>query len=342
MPDPIAPHVEQDCVAQSTDYQPVTNPNADPYAPCVTDDGDYHLIADTPSSIARVEAYEEVMAILRDDMTPDGFTRARAAYAVDEGLESRLVRREDLFYPPVPEADWDPGVDPDKQCTVQANVDRYPERCAGPARIAPIINDAFVGGQMGEGDALVHVARIEAAMLWFLHLSVYKEANTCLLKDKDCDSSWAYYTGGFDRMGGIGLSREVSSLSVLAHSRIWDGFSAVRCWRELYPIEDFPTIDDVDANGQALVNDAFDQLGTALWYGLSRIVRDRLEQLTMSCGTQAEAHWAFLQIVGPVLDEHAARVGATELGSLWSTEEPPEFEQIEAAIETLDDAFACP
>jgi len=343
MPDPVAAHDQSACMPAATDYQPLSGASDDPYPACATDDGTYPLIADTPSSIARVEAFEEVMAILREDvLDADAFTRARTVYATDEGLESRLVRREDLFNPPVPEASWDPGVDADKQCTVEANVMSFPERCAGPARIAPILNDAFATGQTGTSQPWVEAARIEAALLWFLHLSVYKEANTCLLKEKDCDSSWAYYTGGFDRAGGIGLSGEVSSLSDLAHARIWDGFAAVRCWRELYPIAEFETVDDVDAEGQALLDDAYDQLGRAQWYGWSRIVRDRLEQLTNSCGAEADAHWAFLQIAGPVLDEQSARIGATSHASLWASEEPPQLETLQSAMTTIDADYDCP
>jgi len=343
MPDALDPHDESACSPAATDYQPLGAASSDPYPACATDDGDYHLIADSPSSIARVEAFEEIMGILgEDDLGPDAFTRARTVYATDEGLESRLVRREDLFYPPVPEADWDPGVDPDKQCTVEANVTTYANRCAGPARISPVLNDAFMAGQEGEGEPWVEAARVEAALLWFLHLSVYKEANTCLLTPKDCDSSWAYYTGGFDRGGGIGLSGEISGLSGLAHDRIWDGFSAVRCWRELYPIEEYETIDEVDAEGQALLDDAYDQLATALWYGWALVVRDRLEQLTMSCGVEAEAHWAFLQIAGPVLDEQSARIGATSYASLWASEELPTTEELQATMSSIDADYRCP
>lgn len=338
----LAPTDESNCTPASSDYQPGQD---DPWPACAPDDGSYPLIADTPSSIARVEAFDQIMMLLDGEPDADAFTEARTVYSIDEGLESRLVRREDLFFPAIPESDWDPGVDPDKQCTVEGNVEKYPERCAGPARIAPIINEAFAAGQSGEGEPLVHAARIEAAGLWFLHLSVYKEANTCLLTAKDCDSSWAYYTGGFDRGGGIGLSAEVQSLSSLAHNRIWDGFAAVRCWRELYPIEDFPTVDDVDAEGQALLDDAYAQLDKALWYGWAQIIRSRLEQQGGVCGLEAEANWEFLKIAGPVLSEQTVRLGdadaAASLTAMWSGDAPT-AEEIQTAADTIDALFGCP
>lgn len=342
----LTAHDDSGCGPAATDYQPLSNAAGDGWPECVTDDGAYHVIDSTPSSIARVEAYEEAMEHLAARApTPEDFTAARAAIAREEGLESRLVRREDLHYPPIPESEWDPGVDPDKQCTVDGNISRFPERCAGPGRILPIINDAFAAGQLGDGSPVVAKAQIQAALLWFLHLSVYKEANTCLLKAKDCDSAWAYYTGGFDRAGGIGLAGELRGLSELAHQRVWDGFSAYRCWRELYPIETYPSIDDVDAEGQALQANADAQLDDALWYGWSRIVRDRMEQLGNVCDEDAEAAWAFLRIAGPVLAEEASRVDSgagTSLGSFFANAEIPATEDLQGIADTIDSVFGCP
>lgn len=334
---------ERNCVPASTDYQPLTDAENDAWPACLPDDGAYHLVDATPSSIARVEAFEQIMEALADDSpSADAFTEARTIYSIEEGLESRLVRREDHHYDPVPEADWVEGVDADKQCTVEENVAAYPERCAGPGRIAPILNEAFAAGQTGDGIAAVNKAQVEAALLWFIHLSVYKEANTCLPKGKDCDSSWAYYTGGHDRNGGIGLSRVVQGHSDLAHQRIWDGFTAFRCWRELYP--DATTLEELSEDGVMFREMADAQLSEALWYGWALIVRDRLEQLGNSCGDQAEANWAFLQIAGPVLSEQAGRVDANANGSLtslWSQAEPPAAEDVTAAIATIDSIFGC-
>ncbi len=331
------------CSPNANDYQPGAE---DGYPACVTDDGTYALVDSTPSSIARVEAYEDVLSLLASDSTPDGFTAARAKYAEDEGLESRLQRREDLHFPEIPESDWDPGVDADKQCTVSANVDKYADRCAGPAQIAPIMNDAFAAGQMGEGEPAIHIARIEAAGLWFLYLSVYKEANTCFTgAAKDCDSSWAYYTGGFDRAGGIGLAADVRAADADAHSAIWDGFSAFRCIRDANPADDTPAVSDLDMEAQGLLCSAQSQLTTALDYGLAQVVRARLEGFVDLADDDAAAAWAGLEILGPVLDRagndrDAARYAS--LQSFWAGGQPTDGAAVTEAIATLDAVFGCP
>lgn len=331
------------CSPNANDYQPG---GEDEFPACVTDDGTYTLVDGTPSSIARVEAFEEVLSLLAADASPDGFTAARAKYAEDEGLESRLQRREDLHFPEIPMSDWDPGVDSDKQCTVAANVEKYPERCVGPARIGPLMNEAFAAGQNGEGEPAVHAARIEAAGLWFLYLSVYKEANTCFTgAAKDCDSSWAYYTGGFDRAGGIGFSGDVRAASPEAHEAIWDGFSAFRCIRDLNPSDDSPSVGDLDMENQALLCSAQSQLTTALDFGLAQVVRARLEAQRGLDGVDAEAGWAALEVLGPVLDRAGNERDAAGYGSLqsfWSAGQPTDAAAIDDAIATLDAVFGCP
>lgn len=329
------------CSPNANDYQPGAE---DSYPACATDDGSYTLIDGTPSSLARVEAYEEVLSILAGDNSVDGFTAARAKYSEGEGLESRLQRREDLHFAEIPKSDWEPGVDGDKQCTVPSNVAAYPGRCAGPARIAPLMNEAFAAGQTGEGTAAAHVARIEAAGLWFLYLSVYKEANTCFSgKAKDCDSAWAYYTGGFDRAGGIGFAADVRDVSTEAHAAIWDGFSAFRCIREVYPADDTPAIADLDMEGQALLCSAQSQLSTALDFGLAQVVRARLEALKDLEGVEAQAAWAGLEILGPVLDRAGNERDVQSYGALeqfWTLGQPAAA-GIDAALQSLDAVFNC-
>lgn len=339
---------ESGCAPLDTDYQPRVDMSAnDMWPECVTDDGTYTLVASTPSSIARVEAFEIVADLLWRGDTPseDDFTTARDAYSEMEGLLSRVIRREDLHYPPIPEEDHDPGVDVDKQCTVTANVEKYPDRCAGPAKIAPLVGDAFAAGQTGDGDPLIHAARIEAGLLWFFYISAYKECFTCTLAAKDCDSCWAYYTGGHERDGGIGLSAEVAMVSDEAHQSIWDGFTAVRCWRDLYPEDTYPTWDDVPSDGQDLHGLGWEQLDNALHRGFAVVVRDRLAQQTEVCGTpEGEANWAFLQVAGPVLDREADERGAAEAGTLadlWALDAPT-IADVEAGIAALDAVFPCP
>lgn len=335
----LDPPDEWSCSALAGDYTPG---GEDDYAACVVDDGKYHLVADTPSSIARVEAYEAVRSMLAGSPDADAFTEARSKYAEDEGLESRLLRREDLHFPPVPEADWQPGVDPDKQCTVESNVEKYPDRCAGPGKIAPLLNDAFSSGQTGSGTPEVEAAKIDAALLWFLYLSVFKEASTCFSSaEKDCDSSWAYYTGGTGRESGMGLSRRVRDISVIANDGVWNGFAAHRCLREHYPQSDYETFDDLPREATDLLEQARQQLEHGLTYAWSRVVRARLEEQASMCATQAEANWAWLQIAGPVLDHEARARGGYDLQELW-TGPMPDAEMVTAAVANLDAVFACP
>ena len=88
------------CAADEVAYRPGAD---DRYPACSSDDAGYALIADTPSSIARVEAYEDILVILGDSPDIDAFTAARAKYSEEEGLESRLQRRENLWETAVPE-----------------------------------------------------------------------------------------------------------------------------------------------------------------------------------------------------------------------------------------------
>ena len=99
----------------------------------------------------------------------------------------------------------------------------FPDYCVGPARIQPVILGALQQGAMGVGDPLVNAARVEAGLLWFFYVSQYKESYTCTTKAKDCDSAYAYYTGGEPARGGIGLAGRVAEADPAAHDRAWDG-----------------------------------------------------------------------------------------------------------------------
>ncbi len=347
----LAPLEEASCQPQESDYMPrVDNSAGDSWAACAPDGGAYPLIADTPSSVARVEAYEAIAALLwADGASPssEDFTAARDIYATPEGLESRLVRREDLHYPEIDMADWDPLVDGDKQCTVEENIAKYPERCAGPGQISPLIVAAFAAGQTGDGSPEVNAARIHAGLLWFLYLSVYKEANTCATsKAKDCDSAWAYYTGGSDISGGLGLAAAVRGVSVPSHERIWDGVLAVRCWRDLtQEAGEYPLLSELDAADQQLFAQAAEQLDQGLHRGYARVIRARLESMIASkCdGSSTAADWAFLQVAGAVLDREALDRGSPEaatLQALWDLEEPS-AQNLADGITALDTVFPC-
>ncbi|MBK8261361.1 MAG: hypothetical protein IPK80_08455 [Nannocystis sp.] len=347
----LPPVTDDGCAPLPGDYQPRLDNSADDAWPaCISDAGTYALIEPATGTVARIEAYEDIADLLwRGDVTPsaEDFTAARDLYVLAEGLESRLVRREDLHYPEIPMADWDPQIDPDKQCTLESNYKKYPERCIGPSKISPLVVDAFAKGQAGTGDPQVLAATIDAGLLWFLYLSVYKEANTCAtVKAKDCDSGWAYYTGGQDLAGGLGIASPILKASFESHARIWDGILAVRCWRDLYSEGGaYPTLADIDPAGQALFNQGWEQLDQALHRGFALIIRERLAaMITARCdNTATAAHWAFLQVAGPVLDREADQRDAAQaapLKALWPKDSPT-VSELQEALLTLDALFPC-
>ncbi|MEZ4449753.1 MAG: hypothetical protein R3B09_09745 [Nannocystaceae bacterium] len=341
---------EASCTPLASDYQPRVNSSADDtWAACISDDDAYHLVEGTPGSQARIVAYEKIADLLWRNGTPDAaaFTEARDQYVIPEGLESRVVRREDLHYDAIPMSEWDPQVDGDKQCTVTANVTKYPDRCVGPSKMSPILVEAFDMGQQGMGDADVLAAKIEATLLWFIYASVYKEANTCATEvGKDCDSAWAYYTGGQDMAGGLGMAKVVLGESAESHARIWDGILAVRCWRDLYSEGGtYPLLPDIDQAGNDLFNQGWEQLDQALHRGFALVVRERMERMFQNrCnGATTKTDWAFLQIAGPALSREANARGAADgakLDALWAMDNPTAQDLVDG-VTTLDGIFPC-
>jgi hypothetical protein len=240
-----------------------------------------------------------------------------------------VQRREDLHVPAVPAADG--------ACTDPGVPELYPDRCVGPARILPILNQAFVDGTAGT-EPLVAAARIEAALLWFVYLSPYKEANTCTDTPADCDSAWAYYTGGEDRAAGLGLAAYLRGLDLETHDRIWDGLLAVRCWKNL----DNETGVSTDL---ALRDRAIAQLDHALIRGVALIVRDRFDDLrAATTDEKRRADWEFVKILGGALDREAAArdPAAAEVLHVELGRSDPAVVDIDAAQGAIDLLFPCP
>lgn len=334
---------ETPCGPLATDFVPDTE---DDYPACVADSGEWTLIADAPGAAARAEAYEGIEALLRNGAMPDetAFTDARALYATENGLESRVARRDDPHYPAIPEADQDPTVEFDQQCTILANIAAYPDRCVGPAKIQPILDESFAAGMTGDGDPLVNAARIDAALQWFLWVSSYKESASCVPLPEDCDAHWAYYMGANLRAEPIALGANIMGISEAAHNAIFDGMLSVLCWRDLNPGDADPTWEELDMAGQDMFLAAHEQLDNALWHGWARLVRSYLEQQPAVCGSEADANWAFLQVAGPVLDDEATTrdaAGAADLTGIWGGDAPTP-EQLQAAVTAIDAIFPCP
>jgi hypothetical protein len=314
------------CAPAPTDYAPRQAASAqDQWAACVSDSNEYVPFNTSISSLARVGAWEEMGRVLgfgtAKAPTPAEFTEARVIYTREQGIESRVSRREDEHYPAVGKLCRD--MSPDEQ---QANADR----CVGPVKIRPILNAAFLDGINGV-EPTVNAARIEAALLWQFYISAFKEATSSADAAVDTDSMWAKYTGGEPRTGGLGLARYVRARSLETHDRIWDGLLAVRCWRDL----DNPTGPAMDLNMRNL---ARAQLDRALLRGMALIVRQRAALLP--CRNSFET----VKILGRMLGREAALrdpAAATVLAAEVDKADPAMVDKA-ALVGALDQLFPCP
>lgn len=332
---------ESACTPDANDYQPTVNGSADDMWPeCDNDDGAYHPL-EQPSSAARTEAFEMIRTIFAGGTTVADFTAAREQYSLAEGIESRTVRREDVHYPNIPEDEQDPTVDFDKQCTIEANVMNYPDRCAGPAKIAPAINQAFADGLMEVGDPAVNAAKIDAAIEWFMYLSVIKEATfSCPPADYagDCDAAWGYYNGANDRGSPLGYGADVAAISSQTGERVFDGLAAMRCWRNAYPA-------DMDGDtSDPLYTAGFAQLDRANNHAAAIVLRDRISQQPGTCGSEADANWAWVQTFGQALLKPARDTDAAQASTLEAllANDAPTAADLEAGVAALDALFPCP
>jgi hypothetical protein len=319
------------CTPLPTDYRPRENhSSADTWPACISDDNTYHPLGTTISTVARVDAWEQVADLLWEDgrvPTADDFLAARVLYAQDQGLDSRVQRRQDIHYPPLPDGQRcsDPGVP-------EAN----PDRCVGPAKLLPILNDAFQKGTTGQ-DTVVQAARVEAALLWFLYASSLSEAWSCASAPQDCDSAWAYYSGGAPRETPRGLSGGVAEQGAETHNRAYDALLAVRCWRNL----DNEAGAAQDTSRQGL---AMGQLDRALVRGVALVLRHRFSVLACSTGEAREAALAFIKTLGPFLDRAARAVDASLADRLAAQVAAATASQVEPAVaqQALDALFPCP
>lgn len=212
----------------------------------------------------------------------------------------------------------------------EAEQQMYPDRCAGPVKIRPILLAAFQAGIDGK-EPIENAARIEGTLLWHFYLSIYKEATSAKDKAADVDSMWAKYTGGEPRDSASGISRYIAPRSKEAHDRIWDGLLAVRCWRDL----DNPTGVAMDLTRRDL---ARAQLDRALLRGLALIVRQRVAHL--ACASA----WESVKILGPVLDREATARDPMAAATLRAELAKAAAKDVDVAKVTasLDAIFPCP
>jgi hypothetical protein len=314
------------CKSLADDYTPRDNASAnDTWPACISDGNEYIKFDPNISSIARVLAFSQIGDILGfgglKAPTPQDFLDARVIYAQEQGIESRVARREDEHYPPASKLCRD--MTPDEQA-------QYPDRCVGPVRIRPILNAAFEAGIKGE-EPVRNAARIESALLWFFYISVYKESTTAAANVLDVDSMWAKYTGGEPRNNPNGLAKYVQLRSQEAHDRIWDGLLAVRCWRDL----DNPAGASMDA---VMHERARAQLDRALLRGMALILRQRVQAL--SCEPARES----VEILGGILIREA-QARDPEQGAIFTDEvskHPPETIDAVKLTAAIDVLFPCP
>jgi len=319
------------CQPLATDYRPRDNGSQDDSWPaCISDDNAYHPFNASVGSNARIAAFE----VIREKLGFGGlkepgqqdFLDAKVAYSESEGLQSRISRREDNHFPPATKNGET------VQCRdLSADEQKaFPDRCVGSVRIQPLAEDALNNGTLGKEPAL-NAARVEAALLWFSLISVYKETDTCFSSATvDCDSATAYYAGKQVREDPIGLGKYVISRSPQAHDRVWDALMAARCARDL---------DQATPATTPLWQQSLAQLDRALLRGYALIVRDRLQNVA-TCPVA----WESVRILGPVLDRAAKERDSAAAAALLSEFSKTDAAQVDIQLATnkLDQLFDCP
>jgi hypothetical protein len=319
------------CKALATDYSPANGSKDDAWAACVSDDGAYHPFNASVGSNARIAAFDEISALLGFGglkvPTPQDFLDAKVAYSQPEGLQSRVARREDTHYPPLEQGGKEVACNAVDAAVWKA----HPDRCVSQAQIQPLIEAALNDGAKGV-DPVMNAARVEAGLLWFSYVSVFKEIETCGTEDKeDCDSATGYYGGVQTRENPIGFGKYVKALSPQAHDRVWDGFLAVRCWRDLDQAMPLGNV--------AMREQAQQEVDRATLRGLALIVRERLQNAP-GCGVAAET----FRVLGKVLLRAAKERDAAKAATLEAEVAKADASTIDvkAATDAIDALFPCP
>jgi hypothetical protein len=316
------------CTKGVDDYRPrESNSSLDTWPACISDTNVFTPSNSSIGSVARTQAYEAIANKLwRNKVVPtaNDFVDARVAYAVDQGIDSRIQRREDVHYPAAA-----------MPCSAAGIPASNPDRCVGPAKLLPILNDAFAKGATGE-TPVIQAARIEAALDWFFYVSALSEVMSCTEKVADCDSCWAYYAGGTARDLTLGIAKEIARLGPETHNRAYDATLAVRCWRDID--QAIPPVNI------ALRDRARAQLDVSLLRGMALLLREKLSELSCSSGQVLEARLAYVNIVGGLFDR-ALRQKDSGKADIFKTElAKTEAAQINvpALTAALDTLFACP
>ncbi len=301
---------------------------------CVGDTMTYTPFETSISTAARVAGFETIGEKLwNNTMTPsqDDFVQSNLTYVEEEGLDSRVARREDEHYAPVMK-DGEVVACNSAEDVPMSN----PDRCVGPAKIRPLVIGGLTDGAMSmdEAERMLASAEVEASLLWFLYVSTFKEIHTCTKKKKDCDSSYAYYTGAQPEEMGIGLAGYLRREVPEAHAAVWDALLEMRCWRQ---------VDDADtAQNQELRDEVIAKLDKALLFGISRLVTARLTAIQSADAADVPAEWRWLQIMGDVLVREAKETDAAKGAQLEDAFGKAMFSEVSdasALISTIEELF---
>ncbi|MBI5511807.1 MAG: hypothetical protein HY903_23880 [Deltaproteobacteria bacterium] len=324
------------CLHAATDYEPrQLTADHNGWPACIADDDAWHLIgAGPPAAVSRSLAFEAMATKLWLNPcrpSPADFLSARDDYSTPEGLASRVARRQDISYPEVPGDDK-------FACGNQGIPEAYPDRCAGPAKLKPLIDAAFQRGSEAV-EPLSQAARIEAALLWFFYLSMSSEIWTCGFNNiNDCDSAAGYYTQITPRDAPAGLAVYVAAVGPETHQRIYDALLAARCWRDIdQAMPATPAFVGYYDRAQA-------QLAKAALRGVALILRQRVGEILCAGGEARAAHVAFVEVLGGLLDHAASGIAGGAAASLRvftasPTADPSAVAAAQAAIDTI---FTCP
>lgn len=311
------------CEPSATDFDPKNTAN-DGWAACKSDDGVFHPFDVMVGSDKRIVAFEDIGKLLGfgtiSEPDPQAFIDAKLAYLQTEGIESRVARREDWHYEAGPVA-----------CNMMTPAEQamFKDRCVGPQKLQPVINKAFEEGAQGI-DPTENALRLEAALLWFLYISTFAEANSCFEDLGDCDSASGYYSGSRTREDSHGLATYVKARSPQAHERVWDGLLALQCWRDIdaaIPPANVP-----------LQTQAKTQLDTALLRGMALIVRQKVENI--DCPEAAIG----ARFLGELLDRASRERDAAKADVIKGELAKADATTIDkkAVTDAIDALFPCP
>ncbi|MFO0759602.1 MAG: hypothetical protein U0359_24125 [Byssovorax sp.] len=311
------------CKHSATDFDPKNTAN-DGWAACKSDDGIFHPFDVNVGSDKRTVAFDAIGKLLGFGTIakPDAqaFIDAKVLYVEPEGIESRVVRREDWHYPEAPKACN--MMTPDEQAM-------YKDRCVGPQKLMPVINQAFTDGAKGI-EPTANAIKLEAALLWMFYISAFAESNSCFEDLGDCDSASGYYSGSRSPDEPHGLASYIKARSPQAHQYVWDGLLAIQCWRD----QDAA----IPPAKPELQDQAKKQFDRALLRGMALIFRQKVENI--DCPEAAIG----AKFIGELLDRESRARDAAKADVIKAELAKSDITTIDkkAITDAVDALYDCP